>query len=49
VVWNSEGALYVTFWRSGSVCGNDAGVDEEAKKYWLEQHVAAERIFAIPG
>ena len=25
------------------------GVDEEAKKFWLEQKVPAERIFAIPG
>jgi alanyl-tRNA synthetase len=42
--------LYVTVFGGAEVsAGTTLGVDEEAKKYWLEQHVAAERIFAIPG
>jgi alanyl-tRNA synthetase len=42
--------LYVTVFGGADVSpGNMLGVDEEAKKHWLEQHVPAERIFAIPG
>jgi len=42
--------LYVTVFGGAEVSpGNMLGVDEEAKKFWLEQHVPAERIFAIPG
>src|ERR1700747_3301471 len=29
--------------------GNTLGVDEEAKKFWLEQKVPADRISGIPG
>jgi alanyl-tRNA synthetase len=42
--------LYVTVFGGAEVApGNSLGVDEEAKKFWLEQKVAADRIFAIPG
>ncbi len=42
--------LYVTIFGGAEVApGTQLGVDEEAKKFWLEQHVPAERIFAIPG
>ncbi len=42
--------LYVTVFGGAEVApGNSLGVDEEAKKFWLEQKVPAERIFAIPG
>jgi alanyl-tRNA synthetase len=42
--------LYVTVFGGAEVsAGTTLGVDEEAKKYWLEQHVPAERVFAIPG
>ncbi len=42
--------LYVTVFGGAEVApGNSLGVDEEAKKFWLEQHVPADRIFAIPG
>jgi len=42
--------LYVTIFGGAEVApGNKLGVDEEAKKYWLEQQVPAERILAIPG
>ena len=42
--------LYVTVFGGAEVsAGTTLGVDQEAKKYWLEQHVPAERIFAIPG
>jgi alanyl-tRNA synthetase len=42
--------LYVTIFGGAEVApGNSLGADEEARKYWLEQHVPAERIFAIPG
>ena len=41
--------LYVTVFGGAEVApGNSLGVDEEAKKFWLEQ-VPADRIFAIPG
>jgi alanyl-tRNA synthetase len=46
----SEDKLYVTIFGGAEAGpGNSLGVDEEARKYWLEQHVAAERVFAIPG
>ena len=42
--------LYVTVFGGAEVsAGTTLGVDEEARKYWLEQHVPPERIFAIPG
>jgi len=42
--------LYVTVFGGAEVsAGTTLGVDEEARKYWLEQHVAPERVFAIPG
>ena len=42
--------LYVTVFGGAEVsAGTTLGADEEAKKYWLEQHVPAERILAIPG
>ena len=41
--------LYATVFGGAEVSpGNTLGVDEEARKYWLE-HVPTERIFAIPG
>ncbi|HTA58254.1 MAG TPA: alanine--tRNA ligase [Candidatus Baltobacteraceae bacterium] len=41
--------LYVTVFGGAEVApGNSLGVDEEAKSFWLG-HVAADRIFAIPG
>jgi len=41
--------LYVTVFGGAEVApGNSLGVDEEAKGFWLG-HVAADRIFAIPG
>ncbi len=42
--------LYVTVFGGAEIsAGNVLGVDEGAKKFWLEQNVPAERIFAIPG
>ncbi|HKN26030.1 MAG TPA: alanine--tRNA ligase [Candidatus Acidoferrum sp.] len=42
--------LYVTVFGGAEVsAGNVLGVDEEAKRFWLEQNVPAQRIFAIPG
>jgi alanyl-tRNA synthetase len=42
--------LYVTVFGGADVApGTQLGVDEEAKKFWLEQNVPAKRIFAIPG
>jgi alanyl-tRNA synthetase len=42
--------LYVTVFGGAEVApGNSLGTDEEAKKFWLEQKVPAERIFAVPG
>jgi len=41
--------LYVTVFGGAEVApGNSLGMDEEAKGFWLG-HVAADRIFAIPG
>jgi alanyl-tRNA synthetase len=42
--------LYVTIFGGAEVApGNKLGGDEEAKGFWLEQKVPADRIFAIPG
>ena len=42
--------LYVTIFGGAEVApGNTIGVDEEAKKFWLDQDVPSDRIFAIPG
>jgi len=42
--------LYVTVFGGAEVApGSQLGVDEEAKGFWLEQKVPADRIFAIPG
>ncbi|HWZ96412.1 MAG TPA: alanine--tRNA ligase [Candidatus Dormibacteraeota bacterium] len=42
--------LYVTVFGGAEVApGNTLGVDEEAKKFWLEQNVPADRIVPIPG
>ena len=42
--------LYATVFGGAEVSpGNTLGVDEEAKKFWLEQNVPADRIFEIPG
>jgi alanyl-tRNA synthetase len=42
--------LYVTIFGGAEVApGVQLGVDEEAKKFWLEQNVPADRIHAIPG
>ena len=42
--------LYVTIFGGAEVApGTHLGIDEEAKKFWLEQSVPAERVFAIPG
>jgi alanyl-tRNA synthetase len=42
--------LYATVFGGAEVSpGNKLGVDEEAKRYWLEQQIPAERVFAIPG
>jgi len=41
--------LYATVFGGAEVSGNRLGVDEEAKGFWLEQKVPADRIAAIPG
>jgi alanyl-tRNA synthetase len=42
--------LYVTIFGGAEVApGTTLGIDEEAKGFWLEQKVPADRIFAIPG
>jgi len=41
--------LYVTVFGGAEVSGSHLGVDEEAKGFWLEQKVPADRIVAIPG
>ncbi|MDP9147317.1 MAG: alanine--tRNA ligase [Acidobacteriota bacterium] len=42
--------LYVTIFGGAEVApGKKLGADEEARKYWLGEKVAAERIYAIPG
>ncbi|HJZ64248.1 MAG TPA: alanine--tRNA ligase [Candidatus Acidoferrum sp.] len=43
-------SLYTTVFGGAEVApGNALGVDEEAKKFWLEQNVPAERVVPIPG
>ncbi len=42
--------LYVTIFGGAEVApGTLLGGDEEAEKFWLDQNVAADRIFAVPG
>jgi alanyl-tRNA synthetase len=42
--------LYVTVFGGAEVSpGNTLGVDEEAKWFWLEQNVPADRVFEISG
>ncbi|HEY4978184.1 MAG TPA: alanine--tRNA ligase, partial [Candidatus Acidoferrum sp.] len=42
--------LYVTIFGGAEVApGTKLGVDEEARGFWLEQKVATDRIYAIPG
>jgi len=42
--------LYATVFGGAEVSpGNKLGVDEEARGFWLEQDVPADRVFAIPG
>jgi len=42
--------LYVTIFGGAEVApGTQLGIDEEARKFWLQESVPAERIFAIPG
>jgi alanyl-tRNA synthetase len=46
----SKDKLYATIFGGAEVApGTELGVDEEAKKYWLEQQVPENRIYAIPG
>src|SRR5690349_19064398 len=45
-----KGKLYATVFGGAEVSpGNTLGVDEEAKKFWLEQRVPTDRVFEIPG
>src|ERR1700675_1243607 len=42
--------LYVTIFGGAEVApGTTLGVDEEARKIWLEQNVPADRVVPIPG
>ncbi len=42
--------LYVTVFGGAEIApGNRLGVDEEARRFWLEQNVAVERVVPIPG
>ncbi len=42
--------LYVTIFGGAEVApGNTLGEDEEARRFWLEQRVAADRIVPLPG
>jgi alanyl-tRNA synthetase len=41
--------LYVTVFGGAEVAGNKLGVDEEARRFWLAQNVAADRVVPIPG
>ena len=42
--------LYATIFGGAEVAiGSTLGADEEAKQFWLEQHVPVNRIVAIPG
>ena len=46
----SKDKLYVTVFGGAEVApGTTLGVDEEARKFWLEQNVPAERIVPVPG
>src|SRR5437763_2434779 len=46
----SKDNLYVTLFGGAEVApGNVPGVDEDAKKFWLEQQVRAERVVPLPG
>jgi alanyl-tRNA synthetase len=45
-----KGKLYVTVFGGADVApGNTLGVDEEAKNFWLEQNIPADRIVPVPG
>jgi alanyl-tRNA synthetase len=45
-----KGKLYVTVFGGAEVAsGTVLGVDEEARGFWLEQNVPAERVVPIPG
>jgi alanyl-tRNA synthetase len=42
--------LYATVFGGAEVSsGTTLGVDEEAKKFWLQQDIAPDRVFALPG
>ena len=42
--------LYATVFGGAEVApGNKLGVDEEARRFWLEQNVPADRVVPIPG
>jgi alanyl-tRNA synthetase len=41
--------LYVTVFGGAELAGMKLDVDEEARKFWLEQNVASERVVAVPG
>ncbi|HKW34096.1 MAG TPA: alanine--tRNA ligase [Candidatus Acidoferrum sp.] len=41
--------LYVTVFGGAEAAGTKLDVDEEARKFWLEQRVAPGRIFPVPG
>ena len=42
--------LYATVFGGAEVApGNKLGVDEEARRFWLEQNVSADRVVPIPG
>src|SRR3989475_3551779 len=41
--------LYVTVFGGAELSGQQLGVDGEAKGFWLEQKIPADRIFTIPG
>jgi alanyl-tRNA synthetase len=42
--------LYATIFGGAEVApGSTLGIDDEAEKFWLAQHVPENRIFAIPG
>jgi alanyl-tRNA synthetase len=46
----SKDKLYVTVFGGAKLApGTTLDVDEDARKFWLEQNVPADRIFAVPG
>ena len=46
----SQEKLYVTIFGGAEVApGNTLGEDEEARKFWLDQKIPADRIYPIPG